>query len=212
VIPIHTFLDLARTRRSIRRYKPDHVPEELLREVVEAARWAPSAVNLQPWEFIIVTDPEVKAQVGRNARYFGLRWPHIHEAPALIVVCARKVSKFSRDDCIFAGANIMLAATDRGLGTCWIGGFDERVIRGILAVPEDYILPGFCTIGYPEGETEAPPKRPLDEMLHRNTFQGRRGGLRKLRGPLEVLGRILRLQGRRGQMTEDRWQSHDISE
>jgi nitroreductase len=192
-----SFLQLARTRRSVRRYRPDPVPEDLLREVVEAARWAPSAVNLQPWEFIIVTDPQVKEAVGRNARYMGVSWPHIHEAPALILVCARTLSKFSRDDCIFAGSNIMHAAVDRGLGTCWIGGFSEKVIREVLGVPEGYILPGLCTIGYPDGETEAPPKRPLEDMLHRDGFEGRRGGLTRLRGPLEVLGRILRLQFRR---------------
>lgn len=196
-IAINTFLELARARRSVREYRPDPIPDDLLMEVVEAARWAPSAVNTQPWEFIIVTDPEVKAAVGNHARYFGMGWPHIHAAPALIIVCAGNATAFSRDDCIFAGANLMLAAADRGLATCWIGGFKEKVIKDLLSVPKHYILPGFCTIGYPAGETEAPPKRPLEEMAHRDTFEGGRGGLRNLRGPLEVIGRILRLQFRR---------------
>jgi nitroreductase len=165
-------------------------------EVVEAARWAPSAVNLQPWEFIVVTDQQVKAAVGRHARYMGVRWPHIHEAPALIAVCARRTTKFARDDCIFAAANLMLAATDCGLGTCWIGGFDERVIGGILGLPPDYVLPGFCTIGYSAGVTEPPPKRALEGLVHRDAFSGR-PGVPYLRGPLEVLGRIVRLQLRR---------------
>ena len=180
----------------MRQYRPDLVPDDLLLEVIEAARWAPSAVNIQPWEFIVVTDPQVKAAVGRHARYWGVRWPHIHEAPALIAVCARRTTKFARDDCIFAAANLMLAATDRGLGTCWIGGFDERVIGEILGIPADYLLPGFCTIGYPAGVTAAPPKRPLESVLHRDTFSGR-PGVPYLRGPVEVLGRLLRLQLRR---------------
>ena len=191
---IISFLDLARGRRSVRAYRPDPVAEELLLELVEAARWAPTAVNTQPWEFIIITDPAVKAAVGKQARYFGLGWPHIHAAPALIAVCARKATPFARDDCIFAGANLMLAAAERGLGTCWIGGFNEQTIKRLLGVPDDYLLPGFCTVGYSTGETPAPPKRPLEQMLHRDTFGGRRTGVRDLRGPLEVLRRILRLQ------------------
>ena len=165
-------------------------------EVIEAARWAPSAVNLQPWEFIVVADAQVKAAVGGHARYLGVRWPHIYEAPALIAVCARRTTKFARDDCIFAAANLMLAATDRGLGTCWIGGFDERVIGEILGIPADYLLPGFCTIGYPAGVTQPPPKRALRDLVHRDGFSGH-PGVPYLRGPLEVLGRILRLQLRR---------------
>lgn len=194
VTSITDFLDLARSRRSVRAYRPDPVPQETLRDLVEAARWAPTAVNTQPWEFIIITDPDVKAAVGNHARYFGLGWPHIHAAPALIAVCARRATPFARDDCIFAAANIMLAAAERGLGTCWIGGFNEQTIKRLLAVPDDYILPGFCTLGYPAGDTPAPPKRPLDHMLHADTFAGHRGGLCDLRGPLEVIRRILRLQ------------------
>ena len=161
---------------------------------MEAARWAPSAVNTQPWEFILVTDPAVKEAVGRQARYFGVGWPHIHTAPALIVVCARKATPFARDDCIFAGANLMLAAADHGLGTCWIGGFKEETIKRLLAVPDSYILPGFCTVGYPAEPTHPPPKRPLEQMIHQDTFEGRRTGLKDLKGPLEVLGRLLRMQ------------------
>lgn len=195
------FSHLARTRRSVREYLPDPVPMEDLLELVEAARWAPSAANLQPWEFIIVTDPETKQQVGQHARYMGLGWPHIHQAPALIAVCARQTTRFSRDDCIFAAANIMLCAADRGLGTCWIGGFDEDLIKKLLAIPEGYVLPGFCTVGYPAGDTPAPPKRPLADMVHQDGFEGRRGALRSLRGPLEVLRRLLAMQFRARQPT-----------
>jgi nitroreductase len=192
-----TFADLARRRRSVRAYRPDPVPDELLEVVLEAARWAPSAVNTQPWEFIVVTNPELKAAAGRQARYFGVGWPHIHQAPALIAVCGRQMTPFSRDDCIFAAANLMLAATDMGLGTCWIGGFTEATIRELLGIPEGYVLPGFCTLGYPAGETPAPPKRPLSEMVHRDGFGGRHGSLGRWWGPLEVVGRLLRLQIRR---------------
>jgi nitroreductase len=194
---MNTFLALARSRRSVRRYRPEPVPEELLEELLEAARWAPSAVNTQPWEFIVITDPALKQEVGKRARYFGVGWPHIHEAPALIAVCGKRLTAFSRDDCIFAGANLMLAAADRGLGTCWIGGFDESVMKQLLAIPDSYLLPGFCTVGYPEGETPAPPRRELHEMIHRDGFSSRHASLGRWVGPLEVLLRLFKLQFRR---------------
>lgn len=191
------FLELARRRRSVRAYRADPVPGELIEQVLEAGRWAPSAVNIQPWEFIVVTDPALKAAVGRQARYFGVGWPHIHQAPVLIAVCGRQLTQFTRDDCIFAAANLMLAATDLGLGTCWIGGFTEATLKELLSIPDGYVLPGFCTLGYPAGETPAPPKRALRELVHYDGFQGRHGSVGRWWGPLEVVGRLLRLQFQR---------------
>ena len=127
----------------------------------------------------------------------GVGWPHIHQAPALIVICARRATPFSRDDCIFAAANVMLAAQDEGLATCWIGGFNEDRLKRVLAIPENWLLPGFCTVGYAAGETAPPPKRPLGEMVHRDTFRGIKSGVRRLKGPLEVIGRIIKLQFRK---------------
>lgn len=166
-------------------------------ELLEAARWAPSALNTQPWEFIAITDPQVRAAVCDHARVMGLRWPHIAQAPLLIVFCAPPMTPYTRDDLLLAGANLMLAATDRGLGTCWIGGFNPETIRRLLGIPHGFMVAGMCTVGYPEGETPAPPKRPLQDMVHWETYAGGRGGLGKLTGPLEVLGRLIRLQLRR---------------
>ena len=129
------FLDLARSRRSVRHYRPDPVRPDLLDQVLEAGRWAPSAVNSQPWEFIVVTDPEVKQALYDLAGVLGLRWRHLLTAPVVVVVCARKLTPYSRDDCIFAGQNMLLAAADLGLGACWIGGFNEAKIRKLLSLP-----------------------------------------------------------------------------
>ncbi len=92
---------------------------------------------------------------------------------------------------------------DRGLGTCWIGGFKEAVVAKLLGVPSGYILPGFCTIGYPASDTAAPEKRPLDAMVHQDTFTGGKDGMGALRGPLEVLGRLFRLQFKRARREDD---------
>jgi nitroreductase len=200
---VESFLELAKRRRSVRAYRPDPVPAELVQELLEAARWAPSAINSQPWEFIVATDAGVRAAVCDGARMLGMRWPHIAQAPVLVVVCTRKMTPFSRDDGIFAGANLMLAAADRGLGTCWIGGFHEATVRKLLGVPEGLIVVGLCTVGYPARETVAPPRRELAEMAHAETYSGNKSGLRRLAGPLEAAWRILRLQLRRRRLSKE---------
>jgi len=194
--PIEAFLDLARRRRSTRRYRPDPVPEELLEQVLEAGRWAPSAVNSQPWEFVVVRDPEVKQALYDLASVAGLKWKHLLSAPVVIVIVARKLTPYSRDDCIFAAQNMMLCATDVGLGTCYIGGFAEGKIRKLLSVPEGHIVPGMMTLGYAEEEPTAPPRRELAGMVHEDTYQGRGLDLSHVGRIGRSIVKLLRLQGR----------------
>jgi nitroreductase len=182
-----SFLDLARRRRSVRRYRSDPVPPELLDQVLEAGLWAPSAVNTQPWEFIVVTDPAVKQALYDLSGVAGLKWKHLLSAPVVIVLAARKLTAWSRDDCLLAAQNLMLCAADLGLGTCWIGGLSEEGIRQALSLPAGFLVPGMMTLGYPEGELPHPPgRRALSAVVHHNTFQGR--GL-----DLSHVGRFARL-------------------
>jgi len=186
------FLDLARSRRSVRQYRPEAVPPELLDQVLEAGRWAPSAVNTQPWEFLVVTDAEVKQKLYELTGAMGLKWKHLLTAPVVIVICGRKLTRWSRDDCIFAAQNMMLCAADLGLATCWIGGFNEEKVRRLLSIPERFHLPGMMTLGYPEGETKAPPRRPLADMVHQNTYQGRGLDLSHLGRVWHIVKKLLR--------------------
>ena len=197
------FLDLAKSRRSVRRYRPDPVPEELIEQVLEAARWAPSGMNMQPWEFVVITDEDLKRQVGRQAVFYGMRSQQVHEAPVVIAVCGHhRRGPFVRDDCMFAGANLMLAATDLGLSTCWVGGFHEEPIKQILNVPNEVSIVGLVTLGYAQGDTTPPPKRDLSSMVHWQYYEtpSAEQRLREVRrwGPLSVLGRLLRQQLRVG--------------
>lgn len=191
---IGAFLDLARRRRSVRRYRPDPVPEELLQQVLEAGRWAPSAVNSQPWEFVVVRDPQVKQALYDLATVAGLRWPHLLSAPVVIVLTARKLTSYARDDCIFAAQNMMLCATDVGLGTCYIGGFAEARIRKLLAVPEGHVVPGMITLGYAEHDPPPPPRRELASMIHHDTYQGRGLDLSHVSRIGRIVLKLLRLQ------------------
>jgi len=190
-----SFLDLAHSRRSVRQYRPDPVPDDLLMQVLEAGRWAPSAVNSQPWEFIVVTDPAVKQALYDLAGVLGLKWRQLLTAPVVIVICARRLTPYARDDCIFAGQNMLLAAADLGLGTCWIGGFSERQLKRLLSIPSGYLLPGMLTLGYPAHEPPAPPRRELAELIHDNTFVSRGLDLsfvRRIGGLVKKLWRLQR--------------------
>lgn len=191
-----SFLDLARRRRSVRRYRPDPVPDELVAQILEAGRWSPSAVNSQPWEFIVVRDPQVKQALYDLAGVAGLKWKHLLTAPLVIVITARKLTPYSRDDCLLAAQNMMLCATDLGLGTCYIGGFSEQTIRQLLSIPEGYLLPGMVTVGYAEEEPKAPPRRELAAMVHHDTYQSRGLDLSHVSRIGRLIVKLFRLQRR----------------
>jgi len=199
-----SFLTLAKTRRSIRRYRPDPVPESTLLEVIEAARWAPSAVNSQPWHFLIVADPARRASLADRARMLGvLRWRHLATAPVVIAIIGDpRGDRFLTVDCSLAGMNIMLAAHSLGLGTCWVGGFEQSQIRGLLGVPKERDVIGLITLGYP-AETPAPPPRlPLERLISREVYDPKavatRGERLRMSGLFSLRKRIVAmLRGRR---------------
>lgn len=164
-------------RRSIRSYRSEPVPEEFLNKVLDAARWAPSAGNRQPSEFIVVNDPMVK----RYLREAALGQAFIEEAPVVIVVCAdwtrsaRIYGDRGRDlYCLLDGAaatqNMLLAAYALGLGTCWVGAFDEEAIRNILNLPFGFRPLAIITMGYPNEAPEPPPRMKPDELIHLNRY------------------------------------------
>jgi nitroreductase len=165
-------LEAIRARRSIRLYKPDPVPEELLRQVLDAAHWAPSAANLQPWQFVVVTDAGLRRELGKHARIFILRFKHVEHAPVVIAILGNPAaSRWHRIDCSLAGANIMLAAHALGLGTCWIGAFYKDRVQKTLGIPAGLDVVGLITLGFPDETPAAPPRLDLDDIVHRERFQ-----------------------------------------
>jgi nitroreductase len=167
-------LALLKGRRSVRAYKPDPIPEEMVEQLLEAGRWAPSASNRQPWAFVVVRDPEILHQVAAHAAYYFVRWAHVGEAPLLIVLCGHRKSRvyrqFLHEDIGLAGGQIMLQAAALGLGTCWIGGLDRKAIAQILRVPDDWEVVGLLSVGYPAEEPAAPRRRPLADIAHYDVF------------------------------------------
>ncbi len=167
--------DLMRSRRSIRAFTGDPVPESLIRELVDLATWAPSAGNLQARDFIVVRDPETRRALARTADQVELE-----QADAVLVVCtnhsrigkygARGRELFAVQDAAAATQNFLLAAHDSGLGAVWMGSFDEDGVRKILGIP-GYARPvTLVALGWP-AEDPAPPERlPLDQVLHRERW------------------------------------------
>lgn len=181
------FLDLARKRRSIRQYKPDPVPEETLKYVLEAARIAPSWGNRQCWKYIIVTDEALRRTVieraspspvptnGRPPR--SRDW--IAQAPIILVGCADPTKSGDKEekpyyllDMGISMEHLILAAAEQGLGTCWIGGgFDESIVKEALGIPKDIRVVALTPLGYPDEETAPRTRKTLEEMTSRNQWE-----------------------------------------
>jgi nitroreductase len=136
-------------RRSIREYEATPVPQEKLERILEAARLAPSASNVQPRHFILVADEERKSALSA-----GMFAGFLKQAPLVVVACGdeKKSPKWYAIDVAIAVENMVLAATGEGLGTCWIGSFDEAKVRGALKIPENLRVVVLLAIGYPTGK------------------------------------------------------------
>jgi nitroreductase len=160
--------DITLARRSVRKYQPTAVARELLTKVVDAARLAPTARNEQPWDFVIVTDAAKRRQLAQLASHNG---PFIADAPACIVVLCRPTPYYLEDGSA-ATTQMMIAARALGLGTCWIAGdkkpYAEPIVDAVGA-PPTHKLVSLVAIGY-AADIPAPPKRPLDDVLHWEQF------------------------------------------
>jgi len=161
------------TRRSIRKFRAEEVAEEDLREILNAARLAPSANNLQPWKFVVVKNEKKRRLIAQAC--FGQEF--VGEAPVVIVACA-----ISRGGCIgnymeswpidvaISLTHLMLAAWGKGLGTCWIGAFDEERIKDICAIPPEVRVVAVTPLGYPMKLPQATPRRPLEKIFCEDTY------------------------------------------
>jgi len=165
------FLELAEKRRSVRAYKAEAVPEALLQEVLEAGRLAPSAVNKQPWRFIVVREEMNRRGLGAA---YAREW--FWRAPVIIVVCilpneawtrAHDGKNFAWVDGALAMDHMTLAAAERDLGTCWIGAFDSIAVHEILGLPDGVEVVGMTPLGFPDVEANprARSRRPLGETV-----------------------------------------------
>ena len=146
-------------RRSVRAFTDEEVHEEEIEKLLEAARWAPSAGNIQPWSFVVVRDANIKRGLSEAA----LNQFFIEEAPVVIVVCAdwnrsgqgygsRGINLYCVQDTAAAVENMLLAAVALGLGACWVGAFQEDMVRVVLNVPKELRPVAIVPVGETCGE------------------------------------------------------------
>lgn len=133
-------------RRSIRSYQDTPVPREVLEKILEAARLAPSANNREPWHFIAVTDSEKRKELSK-----GMWAKFLTQTPLVIVACGDKKTspKWYAVDVALAVENMVLTATNEGLGTCVVGSFDEKDVKMLLKIPENFEALVMLAVGYP---------------------------------------------------------------
>ncbi|HSV30876.1 MAG TPA: nitroreductase family protein [Atribacteraceae bacterium] len=168
-------LEVISGRRSIRKFWTENVNPEDLKEILEAARLAPSAKNLQPWKLIVIRNDKKKrliAQACAGQEFIG-------EAPVVIVACAVSrgsfIGKYMESwpmDVAIAMDHLMLAAWNKGLGTCWIGNFDEEKIKELCSVPPEVRVVGLTPLGYPAKIHQPSPRRPLEKVICEENYSG----------------------------------------
>ncbi|MCX8044315.1 MAG: nitroreductase family protein [Desulfobacterota bacterium] len=170
-------------RRSIRSYRPDPVPEDVLLYILEAARWAPSWANTQCWEFIIVRDAAIKNRLAQTLPEKNPARSACTQAPIIIVACGRKgLAGFFKNqpvtdkgdwlmfDVALALQNLTLAAYEKGLGTVHVGFFDSRQVEAILQVPPDITVVELMPVGYPEGYPHQTARKPIMSYVFYETY------------------------------------------
>ena len=170
--------DAMRTRRSVRSYRSDPIPEAVLMRVLDAARIAPSGSNRQPTRLILVSDAEAK----RNVAAMCHNQTFIASAPVVIVACGQDI-KWNRGewmgrysmivDVSIAVDHLTLAARVEGLGTCWIGSFSNSALKSYLGLPDDVDVVALTPLGYPEGAPFTGPEGriPLDDFISWNRWK-----------------------------------------
>lgn len=172
--PSRDLFDVIHARRSVRRFDLKRaVPDALVLEVIDAARYTPSSCNLQTWDFVIVSDPELRKRLAEETK-------SVQIAPVTIFVTYDKeLAREGLANVQSASAAVMtllLAATARGLASLWVNALGDREnVRRILGVPDDYEVLALVCLGYPL-DAEPPPmpdRRPLAEVVHRERYQGK---------------------------------------
>jgi len=160
-----SLLDVIFRRRSIRRYKSKPVPDDVLKNILEAGRLAPSGDNAQPWHFIVVADSEIKRELSK-----GMWRRFIKDSAFIIVGCGEKYDKWSTVDVTIALENMVLAAEAQNVGSCWIGAFEEEEVKELLGVPDNLKVVALVSFGYPAEKPSPRNKKNLESIVHYNRF------------------------------------------
>lgn len=168
------FYDVITKRRSIRKYDVNKkISDETLKRVLNAARIAPSACNFQPWHFIVIKEAKTKEKMKEA---YHLEW--FLTAPVIIIGCVDTSVAWIRKDGVnyadvdltIAFDHLILSASNEGLGTCWIGAFNNTKAREVLGVPENIKIVAMTPLGYPAVVPQVRPIKNMDEIIHKEKW------------------------------------------
>jgi len=160
-------IEALRTRRSVRVYKQNPVARHVIEEIIDCGRLAATGINIQPWEFVVVTDPDARKRIADITDH----GKFIADAPVCVVVLAKDEKYYLEDGCA-ATQNILVGARAHALGSCWVAGDKKPYATSILELlgaPQGYKLVSLIAIGTP-AVIPQPNKRPLSEVLHWEKF------------------------------------------
>jgi len=165
-------MEAIKGRRSVRKFKPDPVPDDKLKAVLEAAIWAPKVG--ERWEFVVVRDEAARAKLAKAAK--GQK--HVKDAPVDIVVCsnlkgakAREKQLYCIQEASAAIQNMLLKAYEEGLGSCWVSDFSEARVGKLLGLPKAVRPMAIIALGYPAEAPEAPKRKELDKVVHWESYK-----------------------------------------
>jgi nitroreductase len=160
-------IEAMKIRRSIRTYTAQPVERKIIEEIVDCARLAPTAMNDQPWEFVVITEKSALASIPPMLGHA----EYIANAAFAVLVLSRETQYFV-EDCSAATENLLIAAAAHGLGSCWVAGTQQAYAPAVakaFGAPEDRKLIAIVSFGYP-AESPVIEKRPLAEVLHWEKF------------------------------------------
>ena len=171
------FYELVHKRKSCRKYTEENVELSTVKKILDTGRLAPSWKNSQCWEFIIINDKNMIKKLG-NAIGNNPNQNVYENVPYVIIMCAHPEKSGSIDgkeyymlDCGIAFEHICLAASAEGLGTCWVGLFNEEKVKKLLNIPDTVRVVALSPLGYPDGELSAKPRQELENIIHYNSWK-----------------------------------------
>jgi nitroreductase len=178
-------MEAIKERRSIRKYKPDPIPEDALQKIMEAVRWSPSWANTQCWEVIIVKEPKVKSELASTLIKTNPALSSMIDAPIVLVLCGKKgISGFKKGEAAtvkgdwlmfdtgIAMQTLCLTAHSLGLGTVVVGLFDHKKVEEILGVPQNAEVVAITPLGYPAAEGTTPKRKDFSEFVFYEKYLG----------------------------------------
>jgi len=150
-------MDVVLSRESVRNFNSEPIPQEIIDQIMEAGRWAPSTQNRQPWRFLVITDRELIQKLPFHCGFIGLVNHFLKDAAFVVIACAdpkedlvMNGQAFYLVDTAIALQQMVLAAWNFGVGSCWLGAFSETSVKAFLDIPNSIRVIAICPFGYPK--------------------------------------------------------------